>query len=380
MARRANERHVQSSASARCRAAAALFWPLATAVVLGAAGCASVDAASPAMTAKPSKIKQAASDTPVAGDSASIIDGVFGGLAYANKESVCANSSLFDVEEFPGSGKFRAGDIARLQKSTVRLRFTHKHLAEAIFKDRIQSRYPDATNFSLGGFTSFAGKDEGLCSGTLIGGNIVLTAGHCVSRAHWNGEGLEFPSYERGGRRVTVTTKQFALFLVADFNRQQNLSAVASADPLPFADRPFYPFTVRELVAPGGEPDDDLDYAILRIRGTQEQIGQYALGTGNVRYPRNVDADGEVAVIQHPTGLYKKVAIGQPREMTGDRLLHSASTSGGSSGAGVISDGGKLIAIHVEGGCSPMGLNTANHALPLWRIRPQLSAALNGGN
>ncbi len=173
MARRSNERHVQFSASARCRAAAALFWPLATAVVLGVAGCASVDAAAPAMTAKSSKIKQAASDTPVAGGSASIIDGVFGGLAYANKESVCANSSLFDVEEFPGSGKFRAGDIARLQKSTVRLRFTHKHLAEAIFKDRIQSRYPDATNFSLGGFTSFAGKDEGLCSGTLIGGNIV---------------------------------------------------------------------------------------------------------------------------------------------------------------------------------------------------------------
>ena len=354
--------------------------PAMIAAVLAFAGCAetgthmlSSDSGRGAV-----KFKQAVSTSPPA--SASLLDilGTFSGFSYANKESVCANSSLLDVEEFPGSEKFKKSDIAHLQKSTVRLRVTHKNLAEDIFSREILKRHPDASNFSLGGFTSFAGKDEGICSGTLIGGNILLTAGHCVSQKHWVQEGYEFPSYERMGTKVFMTSSEFALFLVADFNRQQNLSIVASNDALPFPDRPFYPFTVRELIEPKDEPGEDLDYAILKIRGTPDQIGQFALGAENVRYPKRLGSVGQLAVIQHPSGLYKKVAIGQAKAMTSDRLLHSVSTSGGSSGAGVISDKGKIIAIHVEGECSPENLSATNYALPLWRIQEPLSKALKG--
>ncbi|MFN0219008.1 MAG: trypsin-like serine peptidase [Hyphomicrobium sp.] len=312
-------------------------------------------------------------------DDPSVFEAIADVLASAPigaKESICADSAMEDVEEFAGTDTIARGDVLGWQKSTLRLRVTHKPLAEEIFRTEIAPNRPGADKFSLGGFAGYAGKDSGICTGTLIGGNIALSAGHCVSREHWDSEGLEFPSYERRGARVFLTSKEFAKLLVADFNRQLDLSPVAANTLAAYADRPYVTFTVRSLLAPDGEPQADLDYAIFRIAGSPEQIGEFALGANKVSYG-GARLGTPLVVIQHPDGLYKKVSAGAAGPVTGRRLLHTASTAGGSSGSAVLDARGRIVAVHVEGGCAPMG-GTANHALPLSRIRSDLSAALAG--
>lgn len=302
----------------------------------------------------------------------------FGALFAApvpSKESVCVSSDLLDVEEFAGAGDVSKDRAAIWQKATLRLRVTHKKLAEEVFADIAQSR-PGAKNFSLGGFASLAGKDAGVCSGLLVGGNIALTAGHCVQRAHWESEGYEFPSYERGGAKVYLTAREFAKLLVVDFNRQLNIGPIADNTLAAYPDRPYVTFTVRAMIAPQGEPGDDLDYAIFRIAGSPEQIGDFALGVDKVNY-RGLKYGAPLLVIQHPDGLYKKISVGSAGETVSGRLRHSASTAGGSSGAAVLDKNGRVVAVHVEGGCEPL-TDTWNGALPLGRIRKDLAAALAG--
>jgi hypothetical protein len=256
----------------------------------------------------------------------------------------------------------------------VRIRVTHAGLASKILAPLAARLH--ATSFSMGGFTGLAGKDEGICTGTLIAGNIVLTAGHCIAKDYWaNRENLEYPYFTIGNRKRELTEAEFATLLVVDFNDQADLSPIVSTDNIaPAPRRPLLPFTVRGLTHLDYDADGDLDFAILHIAGAPEQIGAYALGADKIR--RTAVETGEpVAVIQHPFGGYKKVATGQvsPEPL---RILHSASTATGSSGAALLDKQGRLVGIQLEGQCQTD--ESANLALPMKRMRAALYAALNG--
>ena len=207
----------------------------------------------------------------------------WGLLLLAPRNRWCLNSTLFHVEGFPGDGVFKGADARRLAKSTVRIRITHTRLAEELMERK--RRDLRATTFHMGGFSPIAGMDEGICTGTLIAGNVVLTAGHCVSAHYWSVEkGVEFPYFQIGDARSYITERDFAKLLVVDFNYQIHLSPVASIDNLsPAPVRAALRFTVRELVSSAAESNGGLDYAILRIAGAPAQIVDYALGADKLK-------------------------------------------------------------------------------------------------
>jgi hypothetical protein len=302
-----------------------------------------------------------------------IVGNILGAPIAGTKESVCLNSTLFHVEGFPGDGVFKGADARRLAKSTVRIRITHTRLAEELMERK--RRDLRATTFHMGGFSPIAGMDEGICTGTLIAGNVVLTAGHCVSAHYWSVEkGVEFPYFQIGDARSYITERDFAKLLVVDFNYQIDLSPVASIDNLsPTPVRAALRFTVRELVSSAAESNGGLDYAILRIAGAPAQIVDYALGADKLKYTRLGQAVA-IAVIQHPFGYHKKIAAGTAVSSDG-AMQHTASTAAGSSGAGLLDSRGNLVGVHSEGGCDQ---GAGNIAIPLSSIKGPLSSALMG--
>ncbi len=336
------------------------------------------------------KVKQAtAAPKPTLNILEAIAD-AFSAFSFSNKQSICANSSLENIESYSAEGGVVRSDVMRWQKATLRLRFTHRKRAEEIFAEKIAPKYRAAKNFSFGGFSSLAGDDKGICTATLIGGNIVLSAGHCVSKKYWADEKMEFPSFETRGVRRDLTSQEFSKLLVVDFDRQLNTAPVASNSLAAYGERPYFTQEVVAMLAPKREPEndrdhailDDLDYAIFRIKGRPDQIGSYALGADKVFYG-GIRKGAKAVVIQHPDGLYKKVSTGVA-DVTGPavrtnylRLSHFASTDGGSSGAAVLDGRGRLVALHVEGACNPFD-SKSNDALPLVRIKKELNAALAG--
>jgi hypothetical protein len=146
---------------------------------------------------------------------------------------------------------------------------------------------------------------NGSCTGTLIAaaaGPVVLTAGHCV--------GL--------GDRALLAF---------------NVEADPDGDPLVTGGMVF-------------EQSTDPDYALIRL----DQL-PVAVPT-----PLTSRASDELAVIQHPRGGPKVIAEG---EYLGD--CHGVVSYGnldtlvGSSGAGVLTRTGTLLAVHVDGDCGADG-------------------------
>jgi hypothetical protein len=151
---------------------------------------------------------------------------------------------------------------------------------------------------------------DGDCTGTLIaaaGGPVVLTAGHCV--------GL--------GDRALVA-----------FNVEDE----------PDGDQLFTGGTVFERA-------DAPDYALVRLDALP-QVVPTALST------RPSD---RLAVIQHPRGGPKAVAEGDYLDACQDEMFYGdLDTLAGSSGAGVLSRTGYLVAVHSDGDCATDG-SGANH-------------------
>lgn len=294
----------------------------------------------------------------------------------STKQGICAGSELYDVEDAQALEKHLPRALQRLEKSAVRLRVTHNPLATKAFSEMKSELPAGATAFSLSSFSGLAGKDEGICSGTYVGNRLVITAAHCLSQAWWSSRGYDFPSYEVGGERRSLTSGQFARLLVVDFNYQANLQLLASADDLkPFPNREPLPFRVSGIVSPRppAKLDHvDLDYAVIGIIGTDVQLAGRQLGLAKVS-TNTPKSNAGVVIFQHPLGDVKKVAHGRI-DSVADRILHTATTEHGSSGAGVLDREGNLIGVHVEGGCDADG--SANRALPFARIKPQLRRIL----
>lgn len=174
--------------------------------------------------------------------------------------------------------------------------------------------------------TTAAANSSKYCSGTLIGSNLFLTAGHCVD----SGSVGEYVSmnYERAAGSSTLLTQS-----------HYRIDAVLE-DSL------------------GG-----LDYAILRLAGTPGST--WGIATVATADPSTGAA---LTIIGHPQGLPKKIEAGSVSGFgTNTIRYNNIDTLGGNSGSGVIDSSGRVVGVHTNGGCTATG--GYNYGTRISRIR-----------
>jgi len=153
------------------------------------------------------------------------------------------------------------------------------------------------------------------CSGTLIANDLFITASHCVDTNTVANDYVAF-NYERAAGSSTVLKQTHA--------------------------------KITEIVEDGL---GGLDYAIVRVSGSPGAT----FGTTGTN-STEVSTGAALAIIQHPSGLPKKVEAGTKAGNSGDYLTYgNIDTQGGSSGSGVLNASGQLVGIHTNGGCTSSG-------------------------
>lgn len=174
--------------------------------------------------------------------------------------------------------------------------------------------------------TATASSSAKYCSGTLIGTNLFLTAGHCVDSATL-GDYVAM-NYERAAGSTTVLTQS-----------HYRVNAILE-DEL------------------GG-----LDYAILRLDGTPgstwgiSSVATSDPGTG-----------AAITIIGHPNRQPKKIEAGTVASFSTNYVRYgNIDTLGGSSGSGIINSSGQVVGVHTNGGCTATG--GTNSGVRISRIR-----------
>jgi V8-like Glu-specific endopeptidase len=164
------------------------------------------------------------------------------------------------------------------------------------------------------------------CSGSLIGTNLFLTAGHCVDSATI-GDYASF-NYERAAGSTTLLTQS-----------HYRVDAILE-DEL------------------GG-----LDYAILRLAGTPgDTWGVSAVAAGDPA------TGAAITIIGHPNAAPKKIEAGTVASFSTNYLRYgNVDTLGGSSGSGVLNSLGQIVGVHTNGGCTATG--GTNSGVRISRIR-----------
>jgi hypothetical protein len=211
------------------------------------------------------------------------------------------------------------------------------------------------------------GNVEGIrwCTGTLVANNLFLTAAHCLQPQT---EGWRTPArkVDSGGKvsLEPLPAADLAPLMQLNFNYQ-----VSANDPQRRI-RQADTYPIVRLVEYGFEMPGSLDYAVIEAGpGTDGKLpGEtYPVTAFDV-------SDGALAraqmltLIQHPHGQPKKIMAGPKIGNEGNLLLYSdLDTLGGSSGSGVLSEDGKIIGVHTNGGCTSFG--GANRGVTLKAIR-----------
>jgi len=72
--------------------------------------------------------------------------------------------------------------------------------------------------------------------------------------------------------------------------------------------------------------------------------------------PLTTRPSARVAIIQHPRGRPKQIAVGDMRDACDARMIaNDVDTDVGSSGAGVLTESGALLGVHTDGECAADG-------------------------
>ncbi len=242
-------------------------------------------------------------------------------------QDICGHSTDFqDVETYDGSYAVSKSFVAAHEASTVQL----------------QWRDTAAITAQLPGYTPGNVAGERWCSGTLIAGNLVLTAGHCLDVQ--NGRfGWTSPfTYVADGAQQYAAPDVLAKLQVVNIRYQVNGATGALRRP--------DVFPIARLVE---HRNGGLDYAIVELG--PNTVGKQATDL----YPAAQVATREalplelVGVVQHPDGLPKKVAAGHVWRAAGTNVYYDdIDTLGGSSGSAVRDADGKVLAVHTNGGCT----------------------------
>lgn len=267
------------------------------------------------------------------GDSPSLVD-LRPALPYPpgiEAESLCGiNDDLQDVELYDGTLGVSRAYVKEHQPSTLQLQWLEE--------GAIAARLPGHALGNVGGAR--------WCSGTLVGQDLVLTAGHCFD-VQKGVTGWISPFRLEAGNPVFARPSELATLLVANFSYQIDGETMLL--------RKAITFPVAELVEyrRGG-----LDYAFIRLgRGNDGLLpgDLFPMGEALTRPP--VEAES-LAVIQHPQGWPKKIEAGRMLQVSGSSARYDdIDTYGASSGSGVRDALGKVIAVHTHGGCNAVGFN-----------------------
>ena len=161
------------------------------------------------------------------------------------------------------------------------------------------------------------------CSGTLVGDDLVLTAGHCFD---------------------SMTCDNLAItFDYAYLSRPTDLSSLARG--IPGADV----YRCAEVIASEHAVDYETrrgaDFALIRL--DRKVTGRTP---AQVNWAAPVEAGRPAYVIGQPSGLPQKLSTGAILDgaTNPDFLIHDADVFGGNSGGGMFDAAGQLIGIHVN--------------------------------
>lgn len=266
------------------------------------------------------------------------IDAVVAAKLEFQIESLCGADDSQDVELYDGS----------LGPSKDFVRSNEPMTAQIQWNDNLAAKYapPEGDPGNVSGAR--------WCTGTLIAEDRFLTAGHCFDR---DGGGWVRPKKFADGQWTVISEWEIARNMHVNFGYQIDADTHAIRTP-----------TVFPIVELLEHRRGDLDYALVKL-------GPGADGKlpGNVFGIRQVSANEPalgalLTLLQHPGGQPKKIEAG-PLSLTADGLLqyNDLDTLGGSSGSGVLNEGGEVVGVHVLGGCTALGAGF-NKAVPMTSI------------
>jgi hypothetical protein len=206
------------------------------------------------------------------------------------------------------------------------------------------------------------------CSGTLIAADQLLTAGHCFAPED-DPNGWQTPSRRNeSGANASwnpLTPVELAPLMHVNFNYQ-----VDGNDPLRRT-RPAVAYPIVKLLEYGPDLPKHLDYAIVEVGQNDEG---HLPGEMFAITPVDASATGLAAaqmltLLQHPNGWPKKIMAGPKKESTAELIYYDdLDTIGGSSGAGILAESGKVIGVHTNGGCKANG-GGANRGVALEAVK-----------
>ncbi len=188
----------------------------------------------------------------------------------------------------------------------------------------------------VGAMTSTTTSDDDkYCSGTLIGPDLFITAGHCID-AQTVGQFIAM-NYERAAGSTDVLAQDF--------------------------------YKISEVVEEGGA----FDYAIVRL----DDFPGFKYGWAMVRTSQ-AEVGETITIIQHPSGGPKKIEVGHVAGYDGNYLTYGdLDTEPGSSGSGIVDSLGYLVGVHTNGGCTAETGTNSGTRLNAARNSPVLSRVAN---
>ncbi|MEO8383119.1 MAG: serine protease [Acidobacteriota bacterium] len=246
-------------------------------------------------------------------------------------ETICGETTDFqDVELYDGTLGVPKNYVKAYEPTTVQLQW--------VSDATIAKKLPGYSPGNVGG--------ERWCTGTLIGADLVLTAGHCFDVQDESATGWISP-FKLGPdlKPMPAPSAELAKLQVVNFGYQVNAKTGAIRKP-----------TVYPVVALLEHRRGDLDYAIVRIGpGSDGKLPSAKIPAAAVSTSAPV-LNELIAVLQHPQGKPKKVEAGHVLKVDSSEVFYDdIDTLGGSSGSGVRDKDGKVIGVHTNGGCTTEG-------------------------
>ena len=248
-----------------------------------------------------------------------------------NPESICGTTDeLQDVELYDGTLGVSKAYVTTHQPTTVQLQW----LDGLTMLERLPGH-------ALG---NVAGARW--CSGTLVGQDLVLTAGHCFD-VQKGATGWFSPFKIVSGQPVFAKPAELAKLQAVNFLYQINGTTGVLREAITF---PILELVEHRL--------QGLDYAFVRLgRGEDGKLPGETFPIAEV-VTRAPVVDETLAILQHPQGWPKKIEAGKLLSVAGSTALYNdIDTYGASSGSGVRDAQGKVLAVHTHGGCNTDGGN-----------------------